>query len=125
MPTGLQGLLHDGVGPADVELAVPDGGQQPADYHLGSDGPRDLHDPCSSTHERWTGTTEFTSANKNATGCTESARNADGGRRWREQGHPQVEQAVHKRGKYTQLRVVLERHLRAGNFSILLYFALI
>lgn len=49
---GIQGVLHDGLESAHGIVAVPDGGQQPIDNHLGADAAHDLYHKGPGAHER-------------------------------------------------------------------------
>lgn len=57
---GLQDILHDGPESTDGLLEVSDGGQQPADHHLGSGHPHDIHDSSTGVDQRRSRSIEHT-----------------------------------------------------------------
>lgn len=90
---GIQSLLHDGLESTDGVVAVPDGGQQSADDHLGANAAHDLHDKGAGAHERRSRATQFAGANQDAARGTEPTGNVDGGRHRGDQSNAPMEQA--------------------------------
>lgn len=90
---GIQGVLHNGLEPTDGVVAVPNGGQQSADHHLGADAAHDLHHKSPGAYERGSRTAQSAGSNQNAARGTESARNVNGSRHRGDQSYAPMEQA--------------------------------
>lgn len=98
-------------------MGVGNGRQQPTNNHQQSDSSHHLHGESASVHQRRTGASEHSRTGEDAAGRSEPAEQLPGDGHRRDERGSAVEQAPPLERQHRLVRVVLERHVRSGNWT--------